>query len=141
MIRQGELIQELAQWLASSVAQPWQKLEFRVRAIVSFTQANVFATAPGADPKSIRMPRDFPDKQIAELRSVMYRPGSGTWFSMELTITQPGDVDVNFNYTDEPAWSHEVSPLHFADDQAQFPRDEASQPEWLKKQLALAAAR
>jgi hypothetical protein len=61
-----------------------------------------------------------------DLRRVMYRPGAGTWFGAELTVTRHGSMDADFNYDDEPQWSRPVEPAWYAQDLEKFPRDESA---------------
>ena len=67
----------------------------------------------------------------------MYRPGTGTWFTFTLTITQEGAVDAQFNYEVEPEWSPPVEPVLYVEDMERFPRDAAHIPAWLEEKLHL----
>lgn len=140
MIQQAQLIEEIATGIAAGIKQPWAKLVYRANLVAPFMQDALNVVDPNGESSVIRIPRTFRFKAVHELRNVMYRPGTGTWYTLVLTITQPGDVDVDFEYNAEPEWAAPISPDYYATDQQEFPRDEASQPEWLKKQLALAAA-
>ena len=46
----------------------------------------------------------------AQLRSAMYRPGAGTWFTAELTVTSAASMDAHFDYDNEPEWDAPVPP-------------------------------
>lgn len=74
----------------------------------------------------------------AELRSAMYRPGAGTWFSAKVTVTREGSMDADFDYDNEPRWDEGIPDHWFVTDLEKFPRDEANQPDWLTTKLTAA---
>jgi hypothetical protein len=74
------------------------------------------------------------------LRSAMYRPGVGTWFSAKITVTAEGSMDADFNYDDEPQWDEGVPAHWFVTDLERFPREDSAIPEWLKAKIAQAAS-
>jgi hypothetical protein len=74
---------------------------------------------------------------MRELREVMYRPGTGTWFTFTLTISETGAVDAQFNYDDELEWDIPQEPVLFVEDLERFPRDAAHIPAWLDQKLQL----
>jgi|GEM_PF-6777512 len=41
---------------------------------------------------------------MKELRRAAYKPGSGTWFSMNMVVTSKGSATAEYNYDDEPQW-------------------------------------
>ncbi|WP_405108366.1 hypothetical protein OG559_26205 [Micromonospora sp. NBC_01405] len=70
-------------------------------------------------------------------RRASYRPGLGTWFGLELTVTSTGDVTMRFDHDDEPVWwSEPVDPTAYVAEQRCFPREETHQPPWLRQRLA-----
>ncbi|WP_433341873.1 hypothetical protein [Micromonospora sp. CA-111912] len=70
-------------------------------------------------------------------RRASYRPGLGTWFGLELTVTSAGDVTMRFDRDDEPVWWPEpVDPTAYVAEQRCFPREETHQPPWLRQRLA-----
>ena len=72
---------------------------------------------------------------VADLRKACYRENSGTWFSARIDVADSGEVSASYNYNDEPKWDAPPDPVAYVNDIEVFPRDEAHQPEWLKKQL------
>ncbi|MFI0793348.1 hypothetical protein ACH4OY_11710 [Micromonospora rubida] len=70
-------------------------------------------------------------------RRASYRPGLGTWFSVELTVTSAGDETMRFDRDDEPVWwSEPLDPTVYVAEQRCFPREETHQPPWLRQRLA-----
>lgn len=55
---------------------------------------------------------------VDEHRSVMHKPGIGTWFTAEWTLARGASgsvpVEVAFNYDEEPDWEHPISPASYA---------------------------
>ncbi|PPG30293.1 hypothetical protein C5E10_12510 [Pseudoclavibacter sp. RFBG4] len=70
------------------------------------------------------------------LRAASYREGAGTWFSAKFTVTAAGAFTAEYNYDEEPEWTHEIDSIAYVTDQKHFPRDEEHQPEWEKAKLA-----
>ncbi|WP_415855654.1 hypothetical protein [Sinomonas sp. G460-2] len=83
----------------------------------------------------IHLSRELRDK-LKDLRSACYRENEGTWFSARIEVAEFGNLAAEFNYDDEPEWDAPPDPVAYVNDFEVFPRDEAHQPEWLKKQLA-----
>jgi hypothetical protein len=73
---------------------------------------------------------------IGSLRSAMYRPGVGTWFSAEFRVSAEGALTTSFAADTEPAWGSGVTPAAIIADLAEFPRDEEHTPSWLRDRLA-----
>ena len=91
--------------------------------------------------KHVKFGGRFNTDLVRSLREVMYRPDSGTWFSMEMTVTSTGAMTARFNYDNEPEWDVPVDPVSYVNDAKKFPRDEAHQPVWLQQRLAEGQAR
>lgn len=135
MIRQGQLVEEIARSVAANVTDPWNQLVYRISSLARYQEDLIYVTKVGAEGD-----REFPPRDIYllinELRAVMYRPGLGTWFSAEWKITPGGTVDVSFNFDEEPEFEDAV-PAFYTQDLEKFPRDEVFIPEWLQTQLDL----
>lgn len=76
-------------------------------------------------------------KALRELRSLMYRPGKGAWYTAVCTVTSSGEVSFDVD-DDEPQWDIDVVPETYAEDLEMFPRDEEHRPAWLQEKLRLA---
>jgi len=82
-------------------------------------------------------------KAFAELRRVMYKPGSGTWFSVAMTVSADWHGETQFNYEQDPVKyeqdsgaDHFPGGIAFLTDLQTYPIDEDKRPEWLKRYVA-----
>lgn len=115
---------------------------FRAAVLSAVMSASAVAEAEDGSTSSLRLGGKLDSDDVDALRSLMYRPGSGTWFSLELTVTAQQSMTSRFNYEDEPDFGlGGVDPIAYVTDQDAFPRDEAHQPGWLKLKLAEGRAR
>lgn len=143
LIRQGELIEEIAALLPERVEGPWTSLTFTRRALSTYGQHNLVVHRPdGTVDRSQAAPREV-SSLLAELRRGMYREGVGTWLSATWTVRNHGDSissETDFNYDEEPDWSRPVEAGHYALDLEDFPRTEEATPAWLKQKVREAKA-
>jgi hypothetical protein len=65
----------------------------------------------------------------------MYRPNSGTWFSMRMAVSAAGSVDASFNYDEFPPRSLDLGPGVYANDLLKYPRDTSHIPLWLSEKV------
>jgi hypothetical protein len=142
MIRQGQLVQEIARdtALEASGGGDWDSLLLTVRGLAPYRETQLGITRLSGEDRSL-LPSRATSKLIKELRDVMYRPGTGTWFSMELTVVRQdgrGKVDVSFNYDEMPEWSDFPASIMFVQDLRKYPRDDENTPGWLHEQVELA---
>lgn len=136
MIRQGEIVSEIARDTVGKVGGSWVILTLIIKALAPYRQEATHITRPSGEIEQKLPPREI-SPLVRELREVMYRPGTGTWFTLTLTISDAGAVDAQFNCDDEPEWSRPTEPVFYLQDMERFPRDEAHTPAWLVKQLEL----
>ena len=129
----------LGQQVYNMLPDDCEKIEFTadLTATVGQTSALVYR---GGSPFSFTTYDHGIINSLPPLRSLMYKPGGGTWYSMVITITNEGKADFRFDYEHEPVWLSPVDPSIWAKDQAAFPRDYENQPEWLRERLAQAGA-
>jgi len=132
----GEKIatEALAQRVASFLTPEFARIELDYSAAGPVGQAKIRAVR--ADGSHTSFPRTQVHDTVASLRSAMYRPGTGTWFSMSMTVSAAGAVDASFNYDDLPPTSFDFASDAYAADLVKFPRDPAHTPDWLSEQLA-----
>lgn len=139
MIRQGQLVDEIASQIPQGVDGAWDKLVYTRRAVSMYAREVLYVHRPDGTVDTALAPLAT-GKLVNELRSVMYRPGEGTWFTAEWTLNQDASggasVDVAFNYDDEPDWGRPISPSSYAIDLEDFPRDENNVPVWLTEKVA-----
>ncbi|MBE1877068.1 hypothetical protein [Myceligenerans pegani] len=142
MVRQGELVGEIALAVSRSAAAggDWESATLRVRRLAPYGETTMAVARPSGEDRSV-LPDRSVGRLVRDLRDVMYRPGAGTWLSMELTVRRDdghGKVDVAFNYDDRPAWSDAPKPHLYAKDLHKYPRTLDHTPRWLREELAAA---
>ena len=137
MIRQGELVEQIAREILGAVSQPFTSLEYSATILTGYAESGLLITHPDGTVESEYPPRSV-SPLARELRGVMYSEGTGTWFSMTLSISDKGSASAGFNFTDAPPLDQELSPSVYADELKKYPRDDAHVPEWLRAQAARA---
>ncbi|WP_157773373.1 agglutinin cell wall attachment protein [Brachybacterium vulturis] len=139
MIRQGQLADEIAAQIPQDVEGEWEKLIYTHRAVSMYAREMLYVHRPDGSVDTALAPLAM-GKLVKELRSVMYRPGVGAWFTAEWTLVREASggvsVDVEFNYDDEPSWGRPISPSSYAIELEDFPRDEENTPNWLEQKVA-----
>ncbi|TWF93648.1 hypothetical protein FHU35_15502 [Saccharopolyspora dendranthemae] len=75
-------------------------------------------------------------QDFVSLRSEMYEFGRGAWFSSSLQLEPPAHQEISYNYEELPDWRPPIPPMAFVQDLADFPRDDASVPHWLRAKIA-----
>ncbi|MFC5745157.1 hypothetical protein [Actinomadura rugatobispora] len=76
-----------------------------------------------------------------ELRSAMYRPGVGTWFSAIFRLTFPFSFDANYDNREEPDWRDARPPAAAYEEELRlFPREPGNVPGWLAAATGAAEA-
>jgi len=138
VVRQEQLIDEIALHLADEVEGDWSTLVFHHRNLSMFFTGRIDVHRPDGSFAHAKPP----DSILAltdELRRVMYEPGKGAWFSARWTIACEGGetptTNVAFNYDDEPVWRWPAHPGLYAIDLETFPRDEERVPAWLREKV------
>lgn len=137
---QGEALTELGNVLYTLLPEGASKLVLDVPgATVSksqYTMVAFYEDGSEAYPESsFEVSRAF-----RKLRSAMYHPGVGTWFSARFVVTAQAAIDAEYNYDDEPKWFADIVPFTYARDLERFPRDRAHIPDWLQRKLDEVAA-
>lgn len=132
-IRQAQLIREIASAVAERLPSGWKRVRFIARVTCEVSTCSTLVTQR-VDEEAVRSSRRAWDL-AKELRSVMYQPGAGTWFTFTLDITSDGQANSSFDYDGEPdiPWA---DPTVYLTDQEKFPREVENQPEWYKGRLA-----
>ncbi|WP_051712943.1 hypothetical protein [Spirillospora albida] len=120
--------------LAKAAPAEWKRID--MKAVMSVGVSDIALTVVLRDGSSppMEMPRDVIG-MVGELRSIMYRPGAGTWLSMRLMMDPPGTYYTSFNYQYDPLWKPDLTASEWAQDLAAFPREDAHVPEWLRGRL------
>ena len=138
VVRQEQLIDEIALHLADEVEGDWSTLVFNHRNLSMFFTGRIDVHRPDGS-FAYAKPPDSILALTDELRRVMYEPGKGAWFSARWTIACEGGetptTNVAFNYDDEPVWRWPAHPGLYAIDLETFPRDEERVPAWLRQKV------
>ena len=88
------------------------------------------------DPNYPDAPKDkIIDRLFIKLREEMYAqaPGKGAWYNARLTVTEDGDFEITYDYDNKPNFEMIPDDEEYRIDTKEFPRDEASTPDWLSK--------
>lgn len=136
MIQQLQLLDEAGQVLVREL-QPGKgtSLRYETSSLIGYAEHIVYVEAPDGTSKPVRPPHQLIDT-LKSMRDVMYRPGSGTWFSATITVSQTGGVSADLNYDNEPLWETPIDPVFYVQDLKNYPRDHAAIPDWLRRRLA-----
>ena len=137
--RYEQLTQQMGALLVRLVPPDWRRIDLKILMTVGAVDMRLTVimkdgSSPQVDP--------VPDlAQIAaELRSMMYRPGEGTWFGMRYMMDPPGAYWVSFNTEFNPLWDPPLPGEYFAQDLGVFPRSDEHIPDWLRALIQQPAA-
>ena len=123
VVRQEQLIDEIALHLADEVEGDWSTLVFNHRNLSMFFTGRIDVHRPDGSFAYARPPETIL-ALTDELRRVMYEPGRGAWFSARWTIA-----------SGEGVWRWPAHPGLYALDLETFPRDEDRIPAWLRQKV------
>lgn len=139
VVRQGELIRDIASLLPQRVEGEWAELQYTNNRLSMVADGHMSVQFSDGTSGGAFVPRET-DDLLEELRDVMYSQGSGTWFSATFRVVreESGETSANasFNYDEEPEWNFPVDPGQYAIDLEDFPRDEENIPDWLRERLS-----
>ncbi|XVQ10061.1 hypothetical protein ACQP1W_47365 [Spirillospora sp. CA-255316] len=132
--RYEQLTQRMGALLVQLAPPDWRRIDLKV--LMTAGAADLRLTVIMKDGSS---PAVEPVPELtrigAELRSMMYRPGEGTWFGMRYMMDPPGAYWVSFNTDFDPLWDPPLPGDFFAQDLAVFPRADEHVPGWLRARL------
>ena len=139
IVRQGELIREIASLLPQRVEGEWIELLYTNNRLSMVADGHMSVQFSDGTSGGAFVPREARGL-FKELREVMYSQGSGAWFSATFRVVreESGETSANawFNYDEEPEWNFSVDPGQYAIDLEDFPRDEENIPGWLRERLS-----
>ncbi len=135
----GELVQAVAREFFDAAPVGWVTGRIVYRRVGKTAESQ--ATAEGADGGllNVELSRDA-RLTLKELRAAMARPHTGAWLTAIAHLSSDGRMAWEFDRDHEPEWFVRISPLHYLQEQDQFPRDDAHTPDWLRTRLAQAQA-
>jgi hypothetical protein len=111
----------------------WARISITVSAtVLAYDYAVRVGMPDGTDGGDVRLPPEIL-AEFDEMRSAMYEPGRGTWFSARLVLERGVAPEVTFDFDGDPQWWPPLHPAAFLRDLQAFPRDEEHVPEWLRR--------
>ncbi len=115
----------------------WERLGLEFRATIGIDSVS-FEIVDSAGTVSVAMPPGQAVSKLDELRRVMYRHGTGAWFTARLEVERAGRFSVEFDYDGEPDFTPPLTPDAYALDLDRFPRTAEHIPGWLRAKLRAA---
>lgn len=113
----------------------WRRLELFCRLLVDVEEFTLTAVLADGGRTDLVVPAEVPDA-VRRMRAAYHEPDDGTWFAMRYMINAPGSVRMCFNADWDPHL--DVAPSVWVRELAEFPRDAAAIPSWLRDRLAQA---
>ncbi|WP_304452969.1 hypothetical protein [Nocardiopsis sp. YSL2] len=126
-----EAIRDIAADLSTALPEGWTSATYTADVIGGYMNELMQTALADGETVTARMPRDTGMKTL-RLRSGMYKPGKGTWFTMELSLWSNGKYRCNFNYESEPEFDFDPDEHEYTRELKTFPRNEDFMPEWLQ---------
>src|SRR5690349_18496031 len=94
------------------------------------THSVMASTASGPSRGTGRFDRDA-KRLLGELRTRMYRPGEGTWYTATVVVRATGGTTIDFDDDHEP--ESRFAPVSWLADLDRFPRTPEATPAWLSE--------
>ncbi|WP_149204619.1 hypothetical protein [Actinotalea subterranea] len=130
----GEIMQDVGRQFFEAAPQGWANGSIVYRRVGKTAETQATAQAADGTPLTVVMGRPVL-RALRELRAAMARPGSGAWFTAVARFTSDGRMTWDFDHDHEPEWVTGISPLHYLQEQEEFPRDQEHTPAWLRERL------
>jgi hypothetical protein len=134
LLESESLLQDVFRELLASAGEGWASLELTVMGLGARTSFSAVATAGDGSESTPRLSTDGAMACLT-LRKVMYRPGSGTWYTARFTVDTTKQCHTNYDYESEPIdpdFQETVDDIRdeLIEDQEMFPRDQEHLPGW-----------
>ncbi|MFE3442571.1 hypothetical protein ACFXNW_06035 [Nocardia sp. NPDC059180] len=131
--RAAQLIHQVARDLAAAAPQGWQRLTARFAMTTAMEMGHVVFADENQQPVPVQ-----PSAEILDLvrgqRHISAELGDGPWWRLTLTLTTAGELEVDYDYGDEPFPDDQLFPPEaYAADLQSYPRE--SLPVWLAAYL------
>ena len=133
MATENERINRVLAAMRREAPPGWKRIVLTVWATAALVQTEFAVTM--ADGSTPDISPQAPEAELAGLRSEMYVPDRGTWFSARFVLSAEHEPAVLFNYDDDPQWFPDIPSWIFARDLAAFPRTAEHIPGWLRERL------
>ncbi|GAB3762995.1 antitoxin YezG family protein [Microlunatus parietis] len=134
-----ENLDKALQTIGSGMAQAgppgWKNARLTISAVASLIRAKMayelddgsLDTSTGID--------GYTQLACGDLRTSMYREGSGTWYNATFTLTSDGRLETDFDY-DNPPFDGDYEAELLEDDQERYPRSQENLPAWHPSRVA-----
>lgn len=128
-------LNKIGQILLEFTPARWKTINCTVALVGNLGQSWKVATLQDGEEQFFDTPLEL-FNQFESLRSTMYQPGRGTWFSANFILTPPGSFRVEYNYDTEVEFSQpQPDNIDYREDFDIFPRDPEHIPDWLQEKL------
>ncbi|MFV2196707.1 hypothetical protein [Nocardiopsis sp. LOL_012] len=134
-----DLLQMLGRILVGAAPQSWRHLVYTARIVGAFSEHTLDIQGPDGRVHRFPVPGGV-EAAAAGMKRVCYRPGRGTWMSMDFTVRRTGRYDVDYDHSVEPVGAALPDPADYARELERFPRAEECVPAWLRARLGRAGA-
>lgn len=132
--KERRAVESAVRALSAAAPAGWQRLRFAFYATVGIDSAS-FETVGMDGRTQTSMPPGHAMRHMDELRSAMYRPDKGAWFTARLNVERSGRYSVEFDYDNEPDFTPPLTGSAYALDLDAFPRSREHTPSWLREKL------
>ncbi|MDT9689165.1 hypothetical protein Q5762_12595 [Streptomyces sp. P9(2023)] len=133
------VLREIGAALVEAVPEGWRRVRFEFFGTVQVDSALLESVSDDGSASRHSVPR-VAMREFDRLRSTMYRPGAGTWFTARYVIERSGESTIDFDHDNEPGFVPQLTAGAYLVDFERFPRDEENTPEWLRDRLREARA-
>ncbi|MET9492380.1 hypothetical protein [Nocardia sp. NPDC006630] len=133
-IDQSSVLQTVGQALVDAVPFGWKQIRFEFLGTVQIDAARLDVVGDDGAAERYSTPR-VAWRQFDQLRSAMYQPEVGTWYTARYVIDRSGEFTIEFDYEHEPDFVPPLTAGAYALDFEHFPRDDAHTPDWLRDKL------
>lgn len=127
-------IQNIGRTLMGSAPNGWDQLRYEYRATIQIDGDRLESVSPDGVVTRISAPFAVME-QLSDLRSAMFVPEVGTWFTARVVIDRDGDCHAAFDYDSEPDFVPPLTADAYALDFEYFPRSREHAPLWLQTKL------
>lgn len=125
--RKRLLIQAIVKNLCARSPDSWVRIDATYAAVGSSAELSIGVDMPDGPYDGIAGPIGFP-KAIQDLRDLMYVPGEGTWFTLNLIVESSSNYSTDFNYERPPA--NMINRSDLEEDLIIYPRNNI--PRWIQ---------
>ncbi|MFD3686936.1 hypothetical protein ACFWTE_19200 [Nocardiopsis sp. NPDC058631] len=132
-----DTVQEIGDRTIESVWGEWSEIVVDYKGLVGLSSSRVSVRRPeGGTQWDLLLPEV--GRLLGRLRTGMYQPGKGTWFTARLTIQESREIGVHFDHQNLPEFDVDPDPRSFHQDMQYFPRSADHLPDWLLDRLSAA---